>query len=603
MARLYSNILKNSSDSTFIKKNFSGKTTELLEKIITRLFISIFIFIIISIKPGVYASEKTIIVGGNGNYPPYEFIDEEGEPNGYNVELTRAIADVMGMKVEFDLGDWSVVRHALEEGEIDVLQGMSYSEGRTKVVDFSIPHTIVNHSIYARNGVPPIASLEELAGKEVAFHALGFTHNYLSEKKIPVIPVLTGSPAGAIKLIADGNPDYAVVASLPAAYLINQMNIKNVSATANSVISVKYCYAVKKGNTDLLARFNEGLAILKQTGRHQIIYDKWLGVLEPKGAPWKNIIKYGSIILTVFLLALTGSLLWSWTLRKQVALRTADLQQEVRERKRTMNELKLKQRQLIQADKMASLGILVSGVAHEINNPNGLILLNMPLILDYFNDIRPIIDNYYSNHGDFPVAGLSYSRLQTKIGPKLADIQDSAKRIKRIVDDLKDFARRDESEIEQVIDINEVASAAVRLLENRIQKSTNFFKTDFGTELVYFKGNPQRIEQVIVNLLLNAFQALRNSDEGVYLLTKYSKEKDEIILEIHDEGEGILPKNIPYLTDPFFTTKRQTGGTGLGLSVSAGIIKDHHGSMEFTSIPEHGTTVTISFPACGGIKA
>jgi len=551
--------------------------------------------------PGFSSEQRTILVGGNGNYPPYEFIDEEGEPNGYNVELTRAIARVMGIDVRFELGDWRVVRRGLEDGTVDVLQGMSYSEGRAKVVDFSVPHTIVNHSIYTRTGVETITTLEGLAGKEVAFHAMGFTHNYLSEKKIAVIPVLTGTPAGAISLIAAGKPDYAVVASLPAAYIIKEMDIKNVVPAANSVISVKYCYAVKRGNADLLAKLNEGLAILKQTGQYQIIYDKWLGVLEPKGAPWENIIKYGSIILILFLIALSGSLLWSWTLRKQVALRTAALQQEVRERKRTMNELKLKQRQLIQADKMASLGILVSGVAHEINNPNGLILLNMPLILDYFNDTRHIIEDYYVNNGDFHVAGLKYSRLKTKIEPKLVDIQDSAKRIKRIVEDLKDFARMDESDIEQVIDINQIAAAAVRLLENRIQKSTNFFSTDYTAEITYIKGNPQRIEQVIVNLLLNAFQALRNSDEGVCLMTKYSKEKNEIILEIHDEGEGVLPENIPYLTDPFFTTKRHTGGTGLGLSVSAGIIKDHHGSMEFTSIPGQGTTVTIFFPAYGGI--
>ncbi len=541
--------------------------------------------------------QRTIVVGGNSNYPPYEFIDEDGVPNGYNVELTRAIANLMGMKVEFQLGDWKDVRRSLEEGKVDVLQGMSYSEGRAKVVDFSIPHTIVNHSIYARRGVPPITTLQGLAGREVAFHARGFIHNYLEERRISVIPVLTGTPGGAINLIALGKPDYAVVAGLPATCIMKATGIKNVVPVAKSVVSVKYCYAVKKGNMVLLARFNEGLAMLKQTGQYKFIYDKWLGILEPKEIPWKRIIKYGSLVFAVFLMALTGSLLWSRVLRKQVAIRTAALENEVRERKLAVEELKLRQMQLIQADKMVSLGILVSGVAHEINNPNALILLNMPLILDYFKDVRPIIDEFYHAKGDFPVAGLEYSRLNEKIEPKLLDIQESAKKIKRIVEDLKDFARMDESDLENTVDLNRVCRAAVRLLENTINKSTGRFTADYAENLPGVRGNAQRIEQVMVNLIMNACQALRGKDEGIRLSTAYAAGRGEVTLTLSDEGVGIAPEDMPHLTDPFFTTKRQRGGTGLGLSVSASIIKEHQGRMEFVSEPGRGTTVTLRFPA------
>src|SRR6185369_17484298 len=93
---------------------------------------------------------SVIIVGGDRDYPPYEFIDKDGQPAGYNVELTRAIAEVMGIKVEFRLGGWAGMRDALQSGKIDVLQGMSYSEERAREVDFSLPHTIVNHAVFAR---------------------------------------------------------------------------------------------------------------------------------------------------------------------------------------------------------------------------------------------------------------------------------------------------------------------------------------------------------------------------------------------------------------------------------------------------------------------
>jgi polar amino acid transport system substrate-binding protein len=541
-----------------------------------------------------------IVVGGNRDYPPYEFIDKDGTPAGYNVDLTNAIANVMGLKVTFKLGTWSDMRYALDKGEVDVLQGMSYSEGRSKVVDFSIPHTVVNHSIYARKGTRAVKSLSELEGKEVAFHGLGFIHDYFGEINLNEIPVLTDTPAGALQLIASGKPDYAVVASLPATYLIKEYHLDNIVPVAKSVVSVRYCYGVRKGNLILLARINEGLAILKQNGQYQAIYDKWLGVLEPTGVPWGRIIRYGSALLAIFFIALAGSLLWSRILKKQVAIRTTALEQEVQERKRAVEELRLRQLQLIQADKMASLGILVSGVAHEINNPNALILLNIPLAIDFFTDTQHIIDDYYTANGDFMAAGLQYSRLKPKLQSKLLEIQESSRKIKRIVEDLKDFARRDESDHSHPVDLNNIVKAAVRLVEITIHKSTCNFSEDYFPELPGIRGNAQRIEQVVVNLMLNACQALRSCDESIVLATKYNPDRHEVILEISDEGEGIAEEDIPHLTDPFFTTKRQLGGTGLGLSVSAGIIKEHQGSLEFKSEKGRGTTVTIHFPEISG---
>jgi polar amino acid transport system substrate-binding protein len=541
--------------------------------------------------------EKVIVVGGNRDYPPYEFIDAEGNPAGYNIDLSKAIANVMGMKVAFQLGAWVDVRKALDAGRIDVLQGMSFSEGRSKVVDFSIPHTVVNHSVFARKGTPRVQSLEDLQGKGIAFHNLGFIHDFLIEKGIRANFVLTDTQADALRQVAAGKVEYAVVASLPAAYIIKEHHLSNVVPVAKSIVSVKYCYAVKKGNTELLAKFNEGLAILKQTGQYQAIYDKWLGILEPQGIARAIIIKYGTIATAVFLLILGGTLLWSRTLKKQVATRTAALEREVQERKRAAEELQLRQQQLVQADKMASVGILVSGVAHEINNPNALILLNAPLLMDYLQDIQPIVEAHYQERGDFTVAGLPYSRMRTKVPAKLAEIQDNAKKIKRIVDDLKDFARRDESQHALLLDMNAIVQTAVRLVENTIGKSTNRFRASYAQELPKIRGNAQRIEQVIVNLIINACQALRKNDERIGLATRFDRASGEVVLEISDEGEGITPEDLPRVTDPFFTTKRESGGTGLGLSVSAGIVREHRGSLEFISTVGQGTTVTLRLPA------
>jgi polar amino acid transport system substrate-binding protein len=100
----------------------------------------------------------------------------------------------------------------------------------------------------------------------------------------------------------------------------------------------------------------------------------------------------------------------------------------------------------------------------------------------------------------------------------------------------------------------------------------------------------------VVNLLLNACQALTDSEQGITITTCYNLEEGAVVITISDQGVGIAPEHLPHLTDPFFTTKRETGGTGLGLSVSAGIVQEHNGSFQFASLPGQGTTVTLTLP-------
>jgi ABC-type amino acid transport substrate-binding protein len=127
-------------------------------------------------------SRELIIVGGNSAYPPYEFLDKDGKPAGFVVELTQAIADTMGFDVRIRLGkSWTNMRRALEKGEVDVLEGISFSEDRAKILDFSPPHSLVSHSIFTRTGAPPVGSLEELHGKEVIVMGRGVMYDYFVE--------------------------------------------------------------------------------------------------------------------------------------------------------------------------------------------------------------------------------------------------------------------------------------------------------------------------------------------------------------------------------------------------------------------------------------
>lgn len=541
--------------------------------------------------------ERTIVVGANRAYPPYEFLDKNGAPAGYNVDLTRAIAKVMGMEVEFRFGNWSDIRAGLASGEIDILQGLSYSEPRAQEHDFSPPTAIIQHAIFARVDSPAVSSLEELRGKKIILFKEGIMYDTLIAADYGPDLVLTGTPADALRLLSSGQHDYSIIAILPGMSLVRELNLSNLTPVTRNIAVQKYGYAVRKGNAELLARFSEGLAIVQKTGQYQAIYDQWLGVQESHRISWERAVRYGAFIVGPLLLILMATVVWSRTLQRRVAVRTAELANEVTERKRALEELQRHQDKLIQADKMASLGILVSGVAHEINNPNALILLNTPILKEAYADAVEILEEHFRQHGDFSLGGLPYSRMRQEV-PRLTDeVQESARRIRRIVDDLKDFSRRDDAAISTFFALNPVVEAALRLVDPTLRKATAHFHLELGSDLPEIYGSPQRIEQVVINLVLNACQALPDRSGVITVLTRLDRSAAEVILEVRDSGSGILPEHLPHLTDPFFTTKREIGGTGLGLAISAGIIEKHGGTLDFASTSGVGTNVTVHLPS------
>lgn len=547
-------------------------------------------------------SLPVVVVGGDTSYPPYEYLDESGRPAGFNVELSQAVARVMGMEIEIRLGPWGEMRRALASGEVDILQGMAYSRERTSEVDFSVPHAVVHQSIWNRQSLPPVTRVEELAGKQVIVMRGSIMHDFMLRKHPDTRLILTDSLAEALRLLASGQHDCALVAKLPGQYLVDKFNLTNVAPVAKPLIAQDYGYAVKNGNRELLAKFNEGLAILRQTGEYERIYRKWLGVFEPDWFDWKRFAGYLALVATPLLLILGGVVLWSRTLKKEVAVRTAELEYEVAGHRRTMDELKVRQRQLIQADKMTSLGILVSGVAHEINNPTGLLLLNLPHLQRAYDDSREILEEHYRKHGDFKLGWLQYSRMRNEIPQMFQEMQDGARRIKRIVEDLKDFARQEDSERMALVELNEIVATSLRLVDNSIRQATDHLLVDYADDLPRVRGNHQRIEQVIVNLVLNACQALPGPECSIHLMTGWQPETSRVQFCIEDQGVGIAAEHLSHLTDPFFTTKRDQGGTGLGLSISAGIVREHGGSLEFSSSPGEGTRVTLSLPACEEVR-
>lgn len=208
-----------------------------------------------------------------------------------------------------------------------------------------------------------------------------------------------------------------------------------------------------------------------------------------------------------------------------------------------------------------------------------------------------ILEARYRAEGDFMLGGVPYSEMRDEIPRILDEMQDGAQRIKRIVNDLKDFARRDDAGEKGATDVEECVRRALRLVDATIRSSTRRFEVAYAGDLPRVAGNGQRIEQVIVNLVLNACQALPDEGKGVFVSTGFDPDTGTVLVRVRDEGVGVAEADLPHLVDPFYTTRRESGGTGLGLSVSAGIVKEHGGTLTFESQPGEGTTVTLALPA------
>lgn len=271
--------------------------------------------------------------------------------------------------------------------------------------------------------------------------------------------------------------------------------------------------------------------------------------------------------------------------------------EDITERVQVEEQAKSQQQQLMQADKMATLGILVSGVAHEINNPNNYILLNAKIFSRVWNDVMPILKEYYEKNGDFVLSGMPYTKAHEKIGQLVEGISEGSMRIQKIVESLKDFARQDRDDLNQLVDINSVIESAIVIVDNLINKSTDHFSVQYGKGLPSVRGNVQQLEQVAINLITNSCQALQSVRGSLSLSTSYDKGSERVVIKVCDEGEGISPENMKRIFDPFFTTKLESKGTGLGLSVSYNIIKNHGGDLSFSSKIGKGTTALLTLPA------
>ena len=286
-------------------------------------------------------------------------------------------------------------------------------------------------------------------------------------------------------------------------------------------------------------------------------------------------------------------------LQRTARIYKSDLERQNIELANSKAELERLQEQLVQSEKMASLGQLAAGVAHELNNPAGFIYGNMDILAGYLKSLEVLFDAWdkikltseYSASLDAIETKISYTTLRRELSLILADCREGAERICDVVKNLRLFSRLDEAEFKSV-DINEGISSTLRLLSQYYSAGSIVLEKQYG-DLPLVDCYASQLNQVWMNLLVNAAQAVGDSGK-VTIETKL--EGEQIVVVIADDGAGISDEQISKIFDPFFTTKPVGVGTGLGLSTSYGIIEKHCGTISVQSKLDHGSTFTVRIP-------
>jgi signal transduction histidine kinase len=192
---------------------------------------------------------------------------------------------------------------------------------------------------------------------------------------------------------------------------------------------------------------------------------------------------------------------------------------------------------------------------------------------------------------------MPFSQAREAVPRLLTGVADGSRRINLILNNLKDFSRDNSKQLQTNFDLNKTIQTAVQILTHHIHNRTYDFQLDLGADIPCVKGKAQQIEQVVINLITNALQALSDKTKMVRVATWYEKETNTVVLTVSDQGKGMTKEIMGRITEPFFSTKLEEGGTGLGLSISTALLKEHDGTLEFESRPDFGTTATIKLRA------
>lgn len=621
---------------------------------------------------------RVVYIGGDENFPPYEYVVESDEAQvyrGFNVDIMKAIALETGMEIQFRPMKWSQALQALEQGELDVIQGMKYDINRLGQYDFSQEYLISSQAIFVRND-SYISGLDDIKGQQIAVQEGDIAHQQLKNNPDYIL-VPVPYQTDAFELLLQGEVAAVVGNKLAGHYILQRTdNVRKVKTVGDEINPERYGAAVRKGNTQLLETLNRGLVDIKRNGTYEKIYVKWFGEqLDYPTAYYKDRLFIALSILGALGLVVVLLSYISYILRQKVAKRTEEIgninrmliekneyirkeslykenilnssyngivtinqngvigfansyakecfpytplvgeqfrrtpltafltddlfaaafqEQHVPSVERMINNRywaimvrvfrqeeevdsillsfrditpeKQMREQLSRKDKMESLGNLVAGIAHEIRTP-----------LTSIKTFAELLPAKY-DHSAFRATFSQY-------------VPQEVDRLNTIVNDLLDYARPRQPFC-TLIPVRQLFQGILPLFRGRFETQHMAMMIDIPeTTEVY--ADKQQLQQVLINILLNAVEA--QQDAGEPFIRIYTiEDRETVTVVIEDNGSGIDAAGQNMIFDPFYTTKSH--GTGLGLAISYQLMKENRGEIWAENVSGGGAKLYLRLP-------
>ena len=643
-----------------------------------------------SAPPEESAATLPIRVGVFTDNYPFSHLNSSGQIEGYAVDLLAAIERTMGLRLERVSGPTDVITAAFREQRLDSLQSYAQTPNRQAHADFSVPYLTMAGSIFARKNAAPIRDFADLRGRRVMVHEGSLGEQLLRSAGLADSIVHVESVEQALRKLDAGENDATLASRLTGLLSAHQLELRNIAPVGEPVpgYTVRYCFAVQDSDRELLAKLNEGLAILQRTGEFERIYRRWFGRVDP--LPGYSALHIALAIAAGLAIALAIAI---WAMGRQRALHTRVANQaealrageeryrglieasqegivvlsplggepadfiieeanpasrrmlsfpphatglrlsralpegeiccarlaaaiapggesvyeyfykpdrwlrvsacrigprilvvvsDLTEARHASEQLRLREQQLRQTQKLEALGTLAGGVAHDFNNILTSIL------------------------GNADIAGLDLPPTST-VHAQLSEIQAASERARQLVRQILTFTRHAEARRETLA-ITPLVEECLRFLRATVRSSIAIrHQPAPGAPLI--EGDPTQIHQVLMNLCTNAVQAIGDAPGSIEIAEETLTVGPEAVAQhpqlrtgefvrvtVRDSGSGMPPEVVQRIFEPFFTTKPPGQGTGLGLSVVHGIMQNHRGAIVVFSKPGEGTLFQLYFP-------
>ncbi len=501
------------------------------------------------------SGRTTLIVGGDDSYPPYSFL-EDGVAEGFDNDVVRSVAKVMGVEVEFRLTSWEEAQQNLLDGKVDLINGMAYSTSRENFFDFANPHSLHYFDVFVCNN-SKINTIEDLQGKEVVVEEGDIMQEYLTENNFSGKVIAVNNPAEALHQVSSGKYSAAFLNKVVGYYFINTSKIKNMHSLNLQILEQKSGFAVQKGNLQLVRELNEALAIMDATGEYDRLSNKWFAVYQQQSLLYQ--LRYYLYGLAVFAALFILAILWVWLLRRLVNRQTQKLQ-----------ESEEKYRRLIDSA-TEGVGVVVDNKLVYLN-PEATSILGFtgkpiyPLDVRLFlppEDYQTVVDQIRNNVERGNESGLILCRIIRENG-EIRWIKSQYRKI--IWDSASAF-------LGVFSDITEARLLEETVKDNEKKFRLLFEKTPVG--LFYFNT-----DLIITNANDHLMQLLKLSDEDMNKFDLHTVKDKKILPAIssvlkHQEGSytGVFHPSkaenedelfINLRTTPLFDEKQELQG-GIGL--------------------------------------